>query len=280
MRYKTFLQRASITAVVAAVAFTAAVMNAVDRAAGGETGARGSGVVVDADVVYRRVVTPDGSTVPLALDVHRTGGAASGRRAAVILVHGGAFSGGSKADMAGYANTFAERGFVVFSIDYRLRPGYDWFDEQARADAARDARADAVAAVEWVRANAEAYGVDPAWIFASGFSAGAIVAFDLAAPAPGEPDAGVAGVAPVAGYANAVPAPGAAPVLAFAGGGDTIIEPRLTTESCAEFRAAGTQCRTVTYRGMQHDFGFFLAADIADAAADFFASIVRLGTAA
>ena len=44
-------------------------------------------------------------------------------RPLLMLIHGGAFYGGSKQQdaLVDMANYYASRGFVVFSIDYRLR---------------------------------------------------------------------------------------------------------------------------------------------------------------
>ena len=70
----------------------------------------------------------------LLLDVHRPAGVSSERRPGIILAHGGAFHRGTKDDDAvtvdGHSNTpiaeycarFAARGFVCFSIGYRMAP--------------------------------------------------------------------------------------------------------------------------------------------------------------
>jgi len=88
---------------------------------------------------------------------------------AIIFVHGGGFRGGSK---NGYGNGWgpylAGRGIVVFAIDYRLytptQPSYP------------QALLDCKAAVQYLRGNAAALGIDPERIGIGGDSAGATLA--------------------------------------------------------------------------------------------------------
>lgn len=115
-----------------------------------------------------------------------------GKRPAIILIHGGGFYGGSKQDahivsLAGY---FASRGWVAFSIDYRLEDDKgtvpnEWIpyiqnnvDSALRAQyfAIYPANRDAKAAVRWVVANAKNYNIDTGYITVGGGSAGAIIA--------------------------------------------------------------------------------------------------------
>jgi acetyl esterase/lipase len=116
-----------------------------------------AGVRVTNDVTYRTV---DGEK--LGLDVYQP--AKKGKdRPAVVIVHGGGWSGGDKQLFATQGNQLAERGFVAFSVNYRLAPAHPY---PAAAD-------DVESAVEWVRKHAEKYGVDPKRIGALGGSAGA-----------------------------------------------------------------------------------------------------------
>jgi acetyl esterase len=81
----------------------------------------------------------------------------------VVVIHGGAWRVGDKALFAQQGNQLAERGFVAFSVNYRLAPAHPY-------PAAVD---DVEAAVKWVRKHAKEYGVDPQRIGALGGSAGA-----------------------------------------------------------------------------------------------------------
>jgi acetyl esterase/lipase len=84
------------------------------------------------------------------------------RRPAVVMIHGGGWRAGDKASWRPEAEQLAAKGWVAFSINYRL-------DEPAVFPAEID---DAQAAVRWVRAHADEYQVDPSRIAAIGESAG------------------------------------------------------------------------------------------------------------
>lgn len=128
------------------------------------------------------------SRQPLLLDVYAPANCADRNKPALILVHGGGFRNGDKGDknMAHFAQYFAARGFVCFSINYRMQrdnppdngviPGED----RARAAAIHAAFVDAKTAVRWVRANATVFGVDSNRIAALGGSAGAITVLAVA----------------------------------------------------------------------------------------------------
>jgi acetyl esterase/lipase len=83
----------------------------------------------------------------------------------VLLIHGDEWSSGSmhKLDMTRTARELAGRGFVCFSINYRLAPQFV-FPAQLE---------DCATAVAWIRENADAYGVNPkVKASAFGYSAG------------------------------------------------------------------------------------------------------------
>jgi acetyl esterase/lipase len=46
--------------------------------------------------------------------------------AALLVLHGGYFNSGSKADRAGTAHYYAGHGFAVFSADYRYNTDVSW----------------------------------------------------------------------------------------------------------------------------------------------------------
>ena len=83
-----------------------------------------------------------------------------GKRPLVIWIHGGAWRQGSKEGCP--AVSLVGRGFVVASINYRLS-GHAVFPAQIH---------DCKAAVRWLRAHADEYGIDPERIGAWGSSAG------------------------------------------------------------------------------------------------------------
>jgi acetyl esterase/lipase len=111
---------------------------------------------VERGVVYRTV-----GGLRLQLDVYLPAPAVS-RRAAVLLVHGGAWVFGDRASLAGEGQRLAADGFTAFSVDYRLAPSH-------RYPAAID---DVRAALQFVRAHAHEYDIDRNRIGALGTSAG------------------------------------------------------------------------------------------------------------
>ena len=109
------------------------------------------------------------------------------KRPFILLIHGGAFLAGSKADMNYKCMEFARRGFVTATIDYRLGwncPATDFLNicvlcgglnynlMTATYCAAQDGRA----AMRFISANAPAYEIDTSFLFIGGESAGSITA--------------------------------------------------------------------------------------------------------
>jgi acetyl esterase len=101
---------------------------------------------------------------PLYLDAYLPPG--RGPFPAVITIHGGGWSGGTKNWMRGISLRLAEAGLAAFAIDYRVGPAHLF---PAPVDDVRSA-------VDWVRANASTYHVDASHLSALGTSAGATLA--------------------------------------------------------------------------------------------------------
>jgi acetyl esterase/lipase len=81
-------------------------------------------VVVTRDVVYGQgEVGGGGSFVDLKLDLYTPQDTGQSTLPLVVVVHGGGFVGGSKAqtNVVDWAQGFASRGYLVASIDYRLQ---------------------------------------------------------------------------------------------------------------------------------------------------------------
>src|SRR5437764_13373091 len=113
----------------------AAGMALMITAVAAPAGATQGGVTVKQDVTYRTV---DGEQ--LGLDVYQP--ATKGQnRPAVVVVHGGGWTQGDKALFSQQSNQLAQRGFVAFSINYRLAPAHPY----------PAAVQDVEAAVAWVR---------------------------------------------------------------------------------------------------------------------------------
>lgn len=144
--------------------------------------------VLTGPVVVRDVPYAQHDSKILTLDVYRMQDPAP--QPALVLVHGGSWRRRSKAVWSTMGSLYARAGYVVFAIDYRLAPpGGD----TRFPDAVDDVRT----AVDWVRRNADYYGVDAARVAVAGSSAGGQLALMAAASEGVRPDAVVLFSAPV-----------------------------------------------------------------------------------
>ena len=156
-------------------------------------------ISVDTAIVYAQGLShaswnsTASTALPLLLDVYEPQGA-EGNRPAIVVIHGGGFTGGSRSGWrpVSQAEYFASRGWVAFSIDYRLLPDFgtvpqEWADsvfsavadsvemaQLAQAMAIYPAHRDAKAALRWVAAHAEDYSINMDYLTVGGGSAGAI----------------------------------------------------------------------------------------------------------
>jgi alpha-L-fucosidase 2 len=110
---------------------------------------------VSRDVIYRQV---DG--IKLRLDAAIPEG--EGPFPAVILVHGGGWQAGDKTHFRSLFDPLTRAGFAWFSVDYRLAPKFKF----------PACLEDVETAVEWVKAHAAEYQIDPNRIALLGESAG------------------------------------------------------------------------------------------------------------
>ena len=226
------------------------------------------------DVVYRQAVDAQGNLVDLHLDVYEPTGDTAEARPAVVWIHGGFFSFGNKSYMASYGRAFAERGYVSVSIQYRLRPGISTPTNPQLVPAALDAYEDARAALDWLRAHAEEYRIDPEAIAVGGHSAGAITALNVAYK-PDPPDESNAQAAiSIAGLTFGQPDPGEPPSIMFHGTADTTVPYQWGQNTCNAVNAAGLLCEMVTYPGDGHMIAYTVGNDIVERAAAFLAQQV------
>ncbi|SHG86131.1 Acetyl esterase/lipase [Hydrocarboniphaga daqingensis] len=121
---------------------------------------------IDSSYQIRRdqVFTPPGWPAALLADVYVPEG--EGPFPAVLVIHGGGWESGDRAQVKGLAERIARRGYVAVNTTYRLAPGAI-FPAQLQ---------DVQQAVLWMRAQAATYRIDPTRIGAFGYSAGAHLA--------------------------------------------------------------------------------------------------------
>ncbi len=121
--------------------------------------------VEERDVTFARLAGQD-----VLARVYRPKGTPDSPLAAVVDVHGGAWSRGDRTVGPHHGRGLAASGLVVVSLDFRQGP------DHKHPAAAQDVSA----GVRWVRANAKTLGVDPARIGISGHSSGGHLALLVA----------------------------------------------------------------------------------------------------
>jgi pimeloyl-ACP methyl ester carboxylesterase len=215
-------------------------------------------------LVYGTAVNYQGQTVNLLLDIYRPPADGIAEKPLVILIHGGGFSGGSRTGLADTASAYARRGFVVASIDYRLRPSSTYEELVLAATQAMD---DGLESVRWLRANAATYGIDPGRMAALGTSAGGYISLAMAHledQTPGGPLGSVGteiaaamstGASLSAGLDQVTFDRGDSPSLMFhyeQDTGPTTPTGAFAFQTCAAIRAAAVPCDFVLLAGSGH----------------------------
>ena len=130
----------------------------------------------------------DLAPVDLHMDVYTPKKDSEKKRAAVLVMHGGAFAAGNKADTnqisITYCDSLAARGFVAIAVQYRLGIASTIGDGLLQIDSLDFSRSvyrgiqDVRTAVRYVRSHADELGVDKDRIYLLGNSAGAILALE------------------------------------------------------------------------------------------------------
>ena len=120
--------------------------------------------VESSDVPVRTMVYATRGDQSLAMDLYRPPGAT--QAPGVIVVHGGSWQHGDRAELAALSRYLAARGYVVASVSYRFAP--QWPFPAARDDV-RDA-------ITFLKAHASEYGLDPRRLALLGRSAGGQIA--------------------------------------------------------------------------------------------------------
>lgn len=113
-------------------------------------------------------------------DLYQATGDMEKNRPLIIWMHGGGFKFGSKTakGVKTWSKTFAQRGYVCVSINYRLSKHNPLFHFDELLKSSFYAVQDAKRAVAYFRANAVKYGINPDRIILGGNSAGGFMALD------------------------------------------------------------------------------------------------------
>ena len=127
-------------------------------------------IEVRKDIVYRQV-----DSTSLQLDIYKLK-SLSKAAPVLIFIHGGAWAKGKRSDYLPYLVDYAQKGYVTVTVSYRLS-GVAPFPAAVQ---------DVQTSVQWIRANAGEYLIDPEKIALIGGSAGGHLAMMVAyADSPG-----------------------------------------------------------------------------------------------
>jgi acetyl esterase len=204
----------------------------------------------------------------------------------VVAVHGGGWSGGTRADASAFCRAMVASGYACAAIDYRLAPAVHF----------RDQIEDVRAAIAFLMANAGRFRLTPKGVILAGESAGGQLASWLGAQHPegvpvlgviafsapcdlialGEPGRALGVVPPevrdllgVSGWTagdlekmrSASPrftirprdaVAGAPPFLLIHGQEDRVVPPRQSKDFCVELNRLGTSCEATLIPGARH----------------------------
>ena len=203
-------------------------------------------ITVTENVAYRTDVGP--STV---LDVAQPLFGPQTNRPAILIIHGGGWSAGSKNDMV-YRTLmidYAMKGYVVCNMNYRLV-------QEAPLPACIE---DVQAAVRWMKSNAQKLGIDPQRIGTYGHSAGGHLSLmagltaGVACAAGGAPPTEIGRAGEWADHKEWWPigyiGKTATPFLVLQGGEDPTVRPNLTEDWVVKMQRAGTPVDYVKVHG-------------------------------
>lgn len=138
------------------------------------------------EVEYTDVYDWSFSNSGLDMDVYEPVGDIETNRPLIVFAHGGSFYVGDKSNppVVALCEAFAKRGYVTASIQYRLTDVWELVDSLHMLQTVMNAIGDAKAAIRYFRKdaadNGNTFGIDPNQIYMGGYSAGAIMAVNLA----------------------------------------------------------------------------------------------------
>lgn len=142
-----------------------------------------SDVIITKNIQFGKNKTMSGVEQNLYMDIYEPKEDSETERALLILAFGGAFIEGERSDMEQIAISYAKKGYVVSSIDYRLYDGDSFsfiIDTTIQLNVIIQGMSDYKAAIRYFKQNyaenLNEHKIDTGLIFAGGVSSGAILA--------------------------------------------------------------------------------------------------------
>lgn len=133
---------------------------------------------IEKDIPFGESINFKGEKEMLKLDIYKPSQISQTSTPAIIWFHGGGFKYGNdktQSYILEMSKRFAKRGYVCFSMNYRVREN----TEDDINGAISDAVEDGLKGLNWVRQNSEKLGVDKTKIIIGGGSAGGILASNI-----------------------------------------------------------------------------------------------------
>lgn len=245
--------------------------------------------------VAKDIRSREGNSPSWVLDMALPANATGRLRPAIVIVHGGGWSAGSKSD-AVYQKLMLEyalKGYVTMNVNYRLTG-------EAPFPACIE---DVKCAVRWLRAHADQYKIDPERIGGYGHSAGAHLVLMLAMTTKsaglegdggwdayssrlnmviaGSPPTELGRQSPMAKkewWPIAYISADQPPMFLIQGSDDNIVRPALTDDFVSKMKAAGANIEYLKIDGVGHAVAYSDKLSITDPAMEkFFAKYLRPG---
>jgi para-nitrobenzyl esterase len=131
---------------------------------------------------YGKNISLVGDSLALFMDIYEPVSDPAAKRPAIILAFGGTYISGDRTQLAFLGRLFAQHGYVVACIDYRIWPLFvlGFPDSAAIVDIAMKAMGDMRASVRYIKSQADVFRIDTNLIFVGGVSSGAITAIQVA----------------------------------------------------------------------------------------------------
>ncbi|HZE32463.1 MAG TPA: alpha/beta fold hydrolase [Actinoallomurus sp.] len=120
--------------------------------------------LTDTDVTLTTGTYAYGTDPKQQLDAYYT--PTTTKQPALVIIHGGYWYEDDKSSWTATAQWYAERGYAVFSINYRLNTQSGWTAQ----------RTDAINAIAWIKSHATQFTIDPKRVLILGSSAGGQIA--------------------------------------------------------------------------------------------------------
>ncbi|MFC3747752.1 alpha/beta hydrolase fold domain-containing protein [Paenibacillus sp. GCM10012306] len=211
-------------------------------------------VDVKRDILYATKKNETEAEEGLKLDLYQPTGDNNKLRPVFVFIHGGGYSGGGKEDAADFATAMAKRGYVVLSVDYRLKKDPFINFSRTLTDACEDIRD----VIHWINDNVVTYGLDADHIVIGGDSAGGHLSINFVNLSLSSDPALVKSVFAIVdiygGDLTRLPDSKLPPFLIIHGTIDKLVPYQLSVDLGNQLKEQGIYHNLLTMEGVGHDY--------------------------